>query len=115
MTDVPTDVFSVKDKVIVVGSCRSQSRGRRVDHSAELDRRNGRREFSYDAGDVRFLSRGMFLGQFTKRISLGEGLNLDDVSARYDNGILELTIPFREEVQLKKFAIESGDKKALSS
>jgi HSP20 family protein len=64
---------------------------------------------------VRFVRRGSFYGDFTQRVALGKGLDVDQISARYDNGVLELTIPWAEEVQPKKISIEIGDRAALSS
>ena len=63
---------------------------------------------------MRFLRRGTFYGDFTQRVQLGKGLNVEKISARYDNGVLELTIPYAEEVQPKKVSIEVGDQAALS-
>jgi HSP20 family protein len=114
--DVPTDIFSLDDKVVV----RLDLAGVDPD-DVELTTQqssivvNGRRDFPYAASKVRFLARGMFHGHFTKRINLGAGLKLDSVKARYDNGVLELTIPFREEVQPKRIQIESSGDKALTS
>jgi HSP20 family protein len=113
--DVPTDVFVIDERVIV----RLDLAGVNPDDVEVTTQQNsvivnGTREFPYDAGKVRFLSRGMFHGQFTKRILLGEGLKLDALKARYANGVLELAIPFREEIQSKRIQIESSDEKALT-
>jgi HSP20 family protein len=69
---------------------------------------NGSRKFPYDAEKVRFVRRGTFYGDFTQRVNLGKGLDVDKVNARYDSGVLELTIPYAEEVQPKKISIEVG-------
>jgi HSP20 family protein len=72
---------------------------------------NGSRRFPYDAEKVRFVRRGTFYGDFTQRVNLGKGLDLESINARYDNGVLELTIPYAQEVQPKKINIEVGGNK----
>ncbi|MGH2734816.1 MAG: Hsp20/alpha crystallin family protein [Actinomycetota bacterium] len=57
----------------------------------------------------------MFYGEFTQRMALGKGLSTESVVTRYDNGVLELTIPYAEEIQSRKIAIEVGVKAVLSN
>jgi HSP20 family protein len=59
---------------------------------------------------VRFARRGSFYGDFTQRVTLGKGLDVERISASYDNGVLQLTIPYSEEVQPRKIEV----RKALS-
>ncbi|HEX2240794.1 MAG TPA: Hsp20/alpha crystallin family protein [Actinomycetota bacterium] len=76
---------------------------------------NGSRRFPYDAESVRWIRRGTFYGDFTQRVMLGKGLDTDKISARYQNGVLELSIPYSEEVQPRKISIDTGTAdKALS-
>ena len=74
---------------------------------------NGTRRFPYDAESVRFVRRGTFYGDFTQRVALGKGLDVEQVAAHYENGVLELRIPYAEEIKPKRIAIEKGTK-ALS-
>ena len=113
--EVPTDIFHADDKLIV----RMDLPGVRPDDvEVTLQENvlviNGKRSFPYDAEKVRFLRRGTFYGDFTQRVQLGKGLDVEKISARYDNGVLELTIPYAEEVQPRKVSIEVGDQAALS-
>lgn len=41
-------------------------------------------------------------GKFERTVTLPEGLNADEVKARWDNGILEVTIPVSRALQPKK-------------
>ena len=76
---------------------------------------NGKRGFPFDADKVRFVRRGTFYGDFTQRVSLGKGLDAEGINARFENGVLEVTIPYAEEVQPRKIAIETGEStKALA-
>lgn len=75
---------------------------------------NGNRRFPYDADKVRFVRRGAFYGDFTLRVTLGKGLDVDHIQARYQDGVLELTIPYAEEVKPRKVSIDVGsNRKAL--
>jgi HSP20 family protein len=116
--DVPTDVFHTENS-LVIRMDLPEINPDDVDVSVQENVLliNGSRRFPYDADKVRFVRRGTFYGDFTQRVALGKGLNIDAISARYEGGVLELTIPYAEEVQPRKIAIEvgeRGDTKALS-
>jgi HSP20 family protein len=51
-------------------------------------------------------------GTFTRRLMLGESLDGDRVEARYDNGVLTLTVPVAEKAKARKVEISSGDQPA---
>ena len=113
---VPTEVFHTEDRLVI----RMDLPGvdpKDVDVSVQENTLliNGSRRFPYDAEKVRFARRGTFYGEFTQRVALGKGLSLDGIAARYDNGVLELTVPYAEEVQPKKIAIDFGGQSALKS
>ena len=111
---VPTDLFHMEDRLVI----RMDLPGVNPDDVEVTFQEstllvNGKREFPYDAQSVRFARRGAFYGDFTQRVTLGKGLDVDRISASYDNGVLELAIPYSEEVQPKKISIEVN-RKALS-
>ena len=47
-------------------------------------------------------------GSFTRQLFLGDGLDWDQVSAHYENGVLTLTVPVAEHAKAKKVEIASG-------
>jgi HSP20 family protein len=47
-------------------------------------------------------------GTFTRRLFLSEGLDGEHVEARYDNGVLTLTVPVAEAAKPRKVEITSG-------
>jgi HSP20 family protein len=108
--EVPTEVFRTSEKIVV----RMDLPGVNP-NDVEVTMQestlviNGKRQFPYQAEDVQFMRRGTFYGDFTQRVSLGKGLNTDEISARYDNGVLEFSIPFAAEVQPKRIEIEVGE------
>jgi HSP20 family protein len=63
----------------------------------------------YDPDKVRFVRRGTFYGDFTQRISLGKGLDVDKIEATHHAGVLELKIPYAEEVQPRKISVNARE------
>lgn len=114
--DVPTDVFHT-DNSLVIRMDLPEVNPDEVDVTVQENVLliNGSRKFPYDPENVRFVRRGTFYGDFTQRVALGKGLDVEKIGARYEGGVLELRIPYAEEVQPRKIAIEVGDsKKALT-
>ena len=114
--NVPTDVFHLDDKLVI----RMDLPGVNPDDVEVTVQEqtlliNGKRSFPFDAESVRFVRRGSFYGDFTQKVALGRGLDLEQISANYDNGVLELTIPYSAEVQPKKISIQSGRSRALEN
>ncbi len=55
-------------------------------------------------------------GRFSRQLFLGEGLDADRVDARYDHGVLTVTIPVAEQAKPRKVAVTSGeDNKAIDA
>ena len=111
---VPTDIFHMDDQLVI----RMDLPGVDADDVEVTFQEstllvNGKRNFPYEAKEVRFARRGAFYGDFTQRITLGKGLNVEAIKAHFADGVLELTIPYSEEVQPRKISIDVGNK-ALS-
>lgn len=115
--NVPTDVFHAGDKLVIrmdLPGVNPDDVEVTVQESTLLI--NGKRGFPYEADDVRFIRRGTFYGDFTQKVALGKGLDVEQISANYDNGVLELTIPYSAEVQPKRISIQrGGNGKALEN
>jgi HSP20 family protein len=114
--DVPTDVFHTDDS-LVIRMDLPEVDADQVDVTVQENILliNGTRKFPYDADKVRFVRRGTFYGDFTQRVALGKGLNIERISAHYEGGVLELRIPYAEEIQPRKISIEVGQSnKALN-
>ncbi|MDQ3964381.1 MAG: Hsp20/alpha crystallin family protein [Actinomycetota bacterium] len=115
--NVPTDVFHTEDSLVIrmdLPGVDPEDVEVSVQENTLLI--NGTRKFAWDADKVRFVRRGTFYGDFTQRVALGKGLKLDSISANYDNGVLELRVPYAEEVQPRKVDIQIGSgQKALQS
>ncbi|MFN2588798.1 MAG: Hsp20/alpha crystallin family protein [Actinomycetota bacterium] len=113
---VPTDVFHTEDRLVIrmdLPGVDPDDVEVTVQESTLLI--NGRRKFPFDADKVRFTRRGTFYGDFTQRVQLGKGLDVEQINARFDNGVLEVAIPYAAEVQPRKVAIDTTSNKALTS
>jgi HSP20 family protein len=114
--EVPTDVFHTEDKLVI----RVDLPGVNPDDVEVTVQENvllvnGKRHFPHDADNIRFVRRGTFYGDFTQRVALGKGLDVDGITARFETGVLELSIPYAPEVHPKRIPIDTGGRTALSS
>lgn len=67
-----------------------------------------------EAAGERLISERPF-GVFRRQISLSDGLNVEEASASFENGVLSLTIPVAEKAKPRKIAIGKSEAKELSS
>jgi HSP20 family protein len=107
--EVPTDVFHADGSLVIrmdLPEVKSEDVEVAIQENVLLI--NGSRKFPYDADSVRFVRRGTFYGDFTQRVALGKGLDTEKVTARWIDGVLELRIPYAEEVKPRKIDIEFG-------
>ena len=112
-SDVPMDVFHTEDRLVIRLDLPGVDPSK-VDVTVQENVLliNGSRPFPFEADKVRFIRRGAFYGDFTQRVALGKGLDLEKIHARYDAGVLELSIPYAPEVQPRKIeiAMETGQR-----
>ena len=64
--------------------------------------------------DATWLLRERPSGTHRREVRLGERLDTGKVNASYDNGVLTVTIPMREEAKPHKVSIESGSAEKLT-
>jgi HSP20 family protein len=83
---IPEDDISieVKDETLTVSAERSKT------------------EEASDNGFYRFERR---YGSFARAVGLPQGVDQDHISARYENGVLEIRVPKPEEAKPKKIAL----------
>jgi HSP20 family protein len=60
-------------------------------------------------GDWEMLASERPRGVFSRQLVLGDNLDLDRVEARYDDGVLRLTVPVAERAKPRKIEISSAD------
>lgn len=54
---------------------------------------------------VQWLSNERFFGTYRRQLSLGEGVDVQGISATYENGVLTVTIPLAERAKPRKIDI----------
>ncbi len=64
--------------------------------------------------DVQWLRRERPTGTFERRITLGDGLDLDKISATWQDGVLTLTIPVAEAAKPRRITITTGDHREVT-
>ncbi len=55
--------------------------------------------------DVRWLVRGRAAGTFARRFTLGDGVEVDRISADYSDGVLTLTVPVAEKAKPRRVEV----------
>lgn len=58
--------------------------------------------------DVQWVRRERATGTFERRLTLGDGLDLDKISATWQDGVLTLTIPVAEAAKPRRIEITTG-------
>lgn len=67
-------------------------------------------------GDWEFLASERPKGHFSRQLVLGDNLDLDNVSASYEAGVLRLRVPVAERAKPRKIAVDtSDDQKSISA
>jgi HSP20 family protein len=65
--------------------------------------------------DVQWLRRERPTGTFERRITLGDGLDLDKIAATWQDGVLTLTIPVAEAAKPRRIAITTSDRRETTA
>ncbi len=60
--------------------------------------------------DKNYIRRERRYGSFSRTVTLPEGLTADKAEAKFENGVLTLTIPKSEEVKPKKIQVKTNGK-----
>jgi HSP20 family protein len=66
------------------------------------------------AEDMQVIASERPQGTFTRSLFLGENLDLDNIEAGYDNGVLTLTVPVANQAKPRKISVGRGQA-AISS
>ncbi|GAA3289982.1 hypothetical protein GCM10017708_14440 [Arthrobacter citreus] len=70
-----------------------------------------RAERTIQAGDtVTWLTRERESGSFLRQLNLGQGINIEGISAKYENGVLSVLIPVSERAKPRKIEVSSSYK-----
>ena len=57
---------------------------------------------------VKWLTRERQSGSFLRQLNLGQGIDIEGISASYDNGVLSVSIPVSEKAKPRKVQVTTG-------
>ncbi len=60
---------------------------------------------------VRWLARERGAGSFLRQFTLGDGVDVEKISANYDSGVLSVLIPVSERAKPRKIEVESTERR----
>jgi len=65
-------------------------------------------------GDVKWLAQERPHGTYLRQFSVGEGIDSEQITAHYDNGVLSLLIPVSERAKPRKIEVQNGSEQQQS-
>lgn len=106
----PVDVFEGEKSIVI----RAELPGLTVDDvDVEIDENvltvSGERTLSEASEEGRYHRVERSYGQFRRSLTLPQGIDADAVTARFEHGVLEVTVPKAEVPTPRKVAIATGD------
>jgi|SRR5215207_8633281 len=106
---MPMDAFRKDDHVEIVFDLPGVRRDS-IDLTVErnvLTVKAERSWFPEEGSEV--IARERTQGTFSRQVLLGEALDADHVEARYEDGVLRVTVPVLEKAKPRKVEIQSGE------
>ncbi|MCU0300391.1 MAG: Hsp20/alpha crystallin family protein [Candidatus Nanopelagicales bacterium] len=64
--------------------------------------------------DVEWLVNERVTGTFTRQVTLGDGVDLEHITAAFADGVLRLTLPVAEAAKPRKIAVSAGGGEPMS-
>ena len=58
--------------------------------------------------NVKWITRERLAGSFLRQLNLGQGIDIDKISAQYSNGVLSVTIPVSASAMPRKIQVKSS-------
>ncbi|TFC46385.1 Hsp20/alpha crystallin family protein [Cryobacterium sp. TMT2-10] len=58
--------------------------------------------------NVKWITRERLAGSFLRQLNLGQGIDVENISATYNNGVLTVTIPVHEAAKPRKIEVQSS-------
>lgn len=59
--------------------------------------------------DAKWITRERMSGSFLRQLSLGQGIDTDNITASYHNGVLSITIPVSEKAKPRKVEVTTDE------
>lgn len=106
---MPMDLYREKDHYVLTADLPGVDPGSvDIDVDGQLLTIRAERTLRGAEG-VKWLTRERESGSFLRQLNLGQGVDTDNISARYENGVLSVTIPVSERARPRKIEVVSGE------
>lgn len=104
---MPVDLFRDGDRYMMVADLPGIDPGS-IDVDVDGGQLTIRAQRTADSREgVRWLARERAGGHFLRQFTLGDGVDLDGITASYDSGVLSVIIPVSERAKPRKIAVDS--------
>lgn len=104
---MPVDLFREGDRYVLNADLPGIDPGS-IDVDVDGSQLSIRAQRTGDSRDgVRWLARERGDGSYLRQFTLGDGIDVDAISACYESGVLSVHIPVSEKAKPRKIAIES--------
>lgn len=108
---MPVDLFRDGDRYVLCADLPGVDPGT-IDVDVDGGQLSIRAQRTGDVRDgVRWLARERTTGNYLRQFTLGDGVDIDGISASYESGVLSVIIPVSERAKPRKIAIESRDER----
>jgi HSP20 family protein len=108
---MPVDLFRDGDRYVLCADLPGVDPGT-IDVDVDGGQLSIRAQRTGDVRDgVRWLARERTTGNYLRQFTLGDGVDIDGISASYESGVLSVIIPVNERAKPRKIAIESRDER----
>lgn len=108
---MPVDLFRDGDRYVLHADLPGVDPGT-IDVDVDGGQLSIRAQRTADSRDgVRWLARERGAGSFLRQFTLGDGVDLDGISASYESGVLSVIIPVSERAKPRRIAVESTEQR----
>ena len=105
---MPMDLYRVDDQFVVTVDLPGIDPGS-VDLTADGNTLTIRAERTVPAQEeAQWIAQERPYGTYLRQLNLGEGVNVEDIHANYDAGVLTITVPVAEHAKPRKITIGTG-------
>jgi HSP20 family protein len=63
--------------------------------------------------NVKWITRERMAGSFLRQLNLGQGIDVENISATYNNGVLSVTIPVHEAAKPRRIEVKTSTEQPL--
>jgi HSP20 family protein len=109
---MPMDLYREKDHYVLAADLPGIDPGSvDIDVDGQLLTIRAERTLRGTEG-VKWLTRERESGSFLRQLNLGQGIDTEGIAARYENGVLSVTIPVSERAKPRRIEVVTGESAA---